>query len=75
MSEKGKRRVLDLTEEGVPTPKVKIGDMINHPYLSYRPPLNQHCQTCNSRDHISCKKVRDDERNSLNNRIFKYKIR
>ena len=74
MSEKGKRRVLDLTEEGR-KPKVKIGDMINHPYLSYRPPLNQHCQVCNSRDHINCKKVRDDARNDLNNRIFKYKIR
>ena len=65
MSEKGKRRVLDLTVD-----HIKIGDEMKHPYLSYRPPLNQHCQVCNSRDHINCKKARND----LNNHICRMRL-
>jgi len=63
MSETGKRNVLDLNNpeecEWRWGDKVKIGKAINHPYVSYRPPTNQKCDTCNH----------------TNNHLFQYKVK
>lgn len=63
ISEIGKRNVLDLSCPGKDEwrwgDKVKIGPMLNHPYVSYRPPTKKKCNTCNQ----------------TNNHLFEYKVK
>ena len=57
MSVIGKRNVLDLSNPGKDEwrwgDKVKIGPVMDHPYVSYRPPTNKKCNACNqSNNHL-----------------------